>query len=65
MALVVELVTQVFYSFELGRPKTTRTLLSFFCTFANSIMFNFTKTKLKVIIPKIELSTFKFDDNVV
>jgi hypothetical protein len=65
MATLVELVTQVFYSFELGRPETTRTLLSFSYTFANSFMFNFTKAKLKVIIPKIEQSVFKFDSKVV
>jgi hypothetical protein len=65
MASLVELVTQVFHSFKLGRPETTRTLFSFFCTFANSFMFNFTKAKLKVIIPKIEQSAFKFDSKVV
>jgi hypothetical protein len=53
MASLVELVTQVFYSLELGRLETIRTLLSFSCTFANSIIFNFTKRKLKVIIPKM------------
>jgi hypothetical protein len=64
MAALRAFVYLIFHNIDLGMPEVAQKLLSVFCTFVNSITFDFTKREM-VIIQNIDFSAIKIDSKLV